>query len=680
VSEKVRAEFRPDIQAIRTVAVLLVVLFHLWPNRLAGGFVGVDVFFVVSGFLINSHILRDVDRDQFSIPRFWARRIRRLLPASLTVLIFTTMGVLAFAPSSLWSQWLAEVNSSIFYFENWVLAANSVDYLALDNSPSPTQHFWSLGVEEQFYLFWPLLIALAMLVVPKVYKHRRRTAIFIMLSTITISSLALGIYSTIKDPAIAYFSTPVRAWEFGVGALIAFVPGLVNKFWQPVLSVFGLVVIIVTGFVYSPEVPFPGTAALIPVLATALVIYANNNSGSIGKLFSFRPIQWIGDHSYAIYLWHWPLIVLAPFVLHVEKLSTLAKLALIVVTFTLAAISAALIERPLMSSGIKPNLRPRTVFALLLAVSTAFSGSVALAIDGTAKPIVKNIDDANKLALALPKCFGAQALAIGSENCINRELKGLYPSIDAATSDNGIDKTGCKSMNRSEWKPKDCQIGVAGSKVRIALAGDSHMAQYRGAFVRLAKLNKWHVDLFVKGGCPFSYSSRVQDAELTASCKKWVVEVKRRVLEGQYNAVITSQSSGVDWVVKPGASQQEAAIQGITGLWADLTKNNIPVVALKDNPKSVDKVLQCLQLKTQMQCSEKSSKAYKFDPQVTAANRVGSPLVTLVDLDRFFCTKGECKPVIGHVIVYREDSHLTNTYGLTLSPFIEPFVLEAIKK
>jgi peptidoglycan/LPS O-acetylase OafA/YrhL len=680
VSARVRGDFRPDIQALRTVAVLLVVLFHLWPARVPGGFVGVDVFFVVSGFLINSHILRDVDRGEFSIPKFWARRIRRLLPASLTVLVFTTLGILTFAPRSLWAQWLSEINSSIFYFENWVLASNSVDYLALDNSPSPTQHFWSLGVEEQFYLVWPLLIALAMLVVPKVYKHKRRQAIFLFLLAITIASLVFGVISTTTEPAISYFSTPVRAWEFGVGALIAFVPGLVSKFWQPLLSVIGILGIITTGFVYSPQIPFPGTAALFPVLATALVIYANLNSGFIAKLFALKPIQWIGDHSYAIYLWHWPLIILTPFVIQEEKLSAPVKLVLIVLTCTLAAVSAALVERPLMSSGLKPNLRPRYVFAILLMVSTIFSGSVALAIENSNKPIEKSVEDSNNLAKDLPRCFGAQAMVLGEDKCINKDLKGPYPSLEAATSDTGVTEAGCKLMTRSEWKPKDCQIGVAGSEIRIALAGDSHMAQYRGAFMRLAKQNNWHVDLFVKGGCPFSKSSRVQDAELTSSCKKWVVEIMRRVTKGNYDLVVTSQASGVEWKTQQGLSQEEIAVRGARTLWAEITASGIPVVAIKDNPKPVDDVLRCLELQTLSKCSTKSSKAFLFDAQVEASRQVDSKLMTLVNLDKFFCAKGNCKPIVGNVLVYREGNHLTNTFTVTLSPFIEPYILAALAK
>jgi hypothetical protein len=603
-----------------------------------------------------------------------------LLPASLTVLAFTAVGVIAFVPNSLWSQWLTEVISSIFYFENWVLAANSVDYLALENQASPTQHFWSLGVEEQFYIVWPLLIALALLIVPKLNKILRRRSILFVLSLVTVASLVFGIYSTNTDPAIAYFSTPVRAWEFGFGALLAFVPALVNRFWQPALSVIGLTTIIINGFLYDSSIPFPGTAALLPVAATALVIYANLDSGFFAKVISFRPIQWIGDHSYAIYLWHWPLIILAPFVLQEEKLSALVKVAILALTFALAAVSAALIERPLMSSGIKPNLRPRAVFATLLVVSTAFAGSIWLTVDNSNRELERRIAEANRLSEQLPDCLGAQAIAVGEENCINKDLVGYYPSIEAAGADTGFDRAVCPLISRSDWKPKDCQIGQASSTTRIALVGDSHAEHFGGAFKRLAKLNNWSVDVFSKGGCPFSNAARVHDAELTQTCKKWIVGVQRQMFTGGFDLVVTSQASGVEWTTSPGMSQEETAEAGLVSLWSSLADKGIPVVVIKDNPRPIPKVLRCLELKSVDECVQQRSAAFLYDPQEAAVSKLNSPLVTLANFDDFFCKEKVCAPVIGNVIVYRDANHLSSTFVKTLSPYIAPLVLEALKQ
>lgn len=672
--------FRADIQALRTVAVLLVVLFHLWPNRISGGFVGVDVFFVVSGYLITNHILRDVETGRFSVFGFWARRARRLIPASFTVLVLTALGIVLWVPLALWGNWLAEVNSSIFYVENWVLAYNSVDYLALDNSASPTQHFWSLGVEEQFYIVWPILIAIALLLVPKTKKSIRRKLMFLILLLVTLSSFGFGVWTTNFDPAVAYFSTPVRAWEFGVGAITAFIPALVHRFWSPTISIFGFAAISSAGLIYDPAIPFPGTAALLPVLATALVIFANVQTGIFSKMIAWRPIQWIGDRSYSIYLWHWPLIILTPYALAEEKLTTIEKIFIVMLALALSAASARFIERPLMSSGIKPNLRPRTVFAALLILSTLIGGLCITAIDSANKQNSNSLENTNKLAQELTRCLGAQAIAVGEESCVNDSLTGFYPDLNASAQDAAYMVSDCGAESRTAWLPEDCQIGIAGSAIRIALVGDSHAGQYRAGLARLAKLNNWSVNSFLKSGCPYTDAVRVHDQELTDSCRKWLKEVKREIWSGNFDVVITSQASGVDWVTNSNQTQEAAAESGLESAWSELARAGIQVLVIKDHPRPAPKWMRCLELNSVADCSQNRSAAFLYDPQIQAVDRLQNPNVKLVDLDKYFCSAELCEPVIGHVIVYKGISHLTGTYVTTLSPYIEPEILSALAR
>ena len=689
MTSKPSNHFRVDIQALRTVAVLLVVVFHFWPKLVTGGFIGVDVFFVISGFLITSHILRDVDRGQFSIVRFWARRARRLLPASFTVLVATAGVVLLFVPMALWSQWLNEIIASVFYFENWVLAANAVDYLALSNTASPTQHFWSLGVEEQFYIAWPLLIALALAVAPKLNQRARRFAMFAILLIITLASLVFGIFDTAAEPAVAYFSTPVRVWEFGIGALVAFMPSLSAKRWSWLISVAGFAVILAAGFRFTTKIEFPGYFALVPVVGTAAVIIAGGTSGAFGKVLGFAPIQFIGDRSYSIYLWHWPILVLAPYVLHSDALSTKMKIALVALSILLAHLSAKFIEKPLMSNGIKPNLKPRFVFAFVLASSLVISGSTYFALQSAAKPIADNLTAANSLANSLPKCFGALAIepapsqstaGTATTSCVNSKLHGLYPSLDAANADSFFAKANCALPLATESKPKMCELGIRGSKIRIAMLGDSHIAHYSGAIDRLAKLHGWAVDVYAKGRCPFTDAMQVGSAALSPSCQKFIPAVLAKVLAGHYDLVVTSRAS-VNEASTPLTSADKVALQqGLVSIWQRLTSAGIGVVVIKDSPRPVGKVLTCLGHKSIDQCSIDEAKSFKYDPQAGAVAAAKNPLVTLVNLDRFFCSNQICKPVIGHVIVYKDANHLTNTYVKTLSPFIEPYLVAALVK
>ncbi|MEY4349039.1 MAG: hypothetical protein RL719_336, partial [Actinomycetota bacterium] len=626
-----RNEHRLDIQALRTIAVSLVVLFHLWPSRVSGGFVGVDVFFVISGFLITSHILRDVEKQRFSVARFWARRVRRLLPASFTVLLATAITVLIFAPISLWQQWLREVQASIFYVENWVLAADSVDYLALANTASPTQHFWSLATEEQFYILWPLLISAALFAVGKA-STRSRLAMLLTLATLTVASLAYGIYATATDPAVAYFSTPVRAWEFGAGALLAFAPPLAHKLWSPIMVVAGLGAIGFSGLALTPEMAFPGTVALIPVLGTVAVLWAAVSQGPLAPLLALKPIQWVGDKSYSIYLWHWPLIILAPYVLK-DDLSLPVRLAIVALTIVLAWFSATLIEKPFGNFGRWPNVRPRTVFASLAIISLVFAGSLSVGVEHSKQVIAQDAAAAAKAANEANRCFGAAARAPGQQPCENSKLKGMFPSLAAAAEDRGIDPKVCGVMVRADSKPKVCHLGVKDSSIRIAAIGESHIGHYVGGLEDLAKKNHWALDIIWKAACPFSNAARHQDAEMMTACASWVGQAQKLLIAGNYDLVITSQKSGVEWVTQGSKTQKQTAVDGLVSVWNPIVAAGIPVMALKDNPRPRIDVMSCLSVKGYEKCGADRMVSFLFDPQVEAVAKSASPLVTLVQFD-----------------------------------------------
>jgi peptidoglycan/LPS O-acetylase OafA/YrhL len=673
-----KASFRVDIQALRAVAVISVVLFHFWPSFLTGGFVGVDVFFVISGFLITSHILRDVELDRFSIIKFWARRARRLLPASFTTLAFVLLIIVCFIPISFWLQWLSEVISSVFYFENWKLAGDSVDYLALSNTASPTQHFWSLGVEEQFYLVWPILVAIALLITRTRSKSVSRKTVLAFLIAVTVISLAYGIYETAAEPAVAYFSTPVRAWEFGAGALIAFIPTLRGQLLKGVLTSVGFVLILVSAISFNTKLAFPGTAALVPVIGTALVIVGELTEGFIARMLAFKPIQRIGDYSYSIYLWHWPVLILAPFVLNLDTLSNRWKFVLLLVTFILAFSSARFIERPLMSNGWKPNLKPRWVFATILVCSTLISGSSYLALKQSLNPIDENIKVSNQLASTLPDCLGALSL-LSSGDCVNPDLKGFYPSLDAAPTDAFFAKTKCKHLWGKEWKPVRCPIGVANGKVRIAMVGDSHIAHYTGAIKLLAKIHNWTVDVYAKGACPLTNATTIGNLVLDESCQKWIPAAAKDIIAGHYDLIMTSRES-IDESTNPlTQAQKDQAIQGTVSMWQEILTSKSKLLVIKDNPRPIDSDLRCLALKSVAKCSNSKANAFKFDPQILAAKQLNSSSVYFVNFDKYFCPTNLCPPAIGHVVIYRDSNHLTNTYVETLSPMLEASILQSLK-
>lgn len=418
-----RRSIRRDIEGLRALAVGLVVAYHLWPGRLPGGFVGVDVFLVVSGFLITTHLLEHPPRRAHDLVVFWGRRIRRLLPASFLVLLVTLVLAWQFAPVTQWAETARQVLASTFYVENWALASSAVDYLAADNAPSPVQHLWSLGVEEQFYLVWPVLVlalAWAGRRLTRGRGDRSRMAITAGLGIVVMASFAWSLYLTSADPARAYFETPVRVWELGAGALLAGVAPAVARglgeraVIRAVLAWAGLAAIVAGAFLLDGSTPFPGTAALWPVLGTLAVIAAHaEGRGSPHRLLALGPVQYVGSISYSVYLWHWPLIVLFPYVVGHNR-NVLESVGIVLVTLVLAALTKAFVEDRLR--GSRPLGVPLWRTYVFMAVGMAL---LVLAVTYVRSDLAR-VEQASedRLAAAVAgddPCFGAGALA--TEGC-----------------------------------------------------------------------------------------------------------------------------------------------------------------------------------------------------------------------------------------------------------------------
>ena len=500
----------------------------------------------------------------------------------------------------------------------------------------------------------------------------------LILVIITLSSLIYGIYLTQAEPAIAYFSTPVRAWEFGAGALIAFAPAIKNKVVASITSLIGLVLIGYASFTFTSALPFPGVWALVPVLGAVAVIVGSANSGLLGKVFEFKPFQWVGERSYSIYLWHWPIIILLPYAIGAE-LNTETKLAAFALTLVLATLTTAFIEKPFLPGGSIPKFQPITVFSSLIVISGIMVGSLAVGIAQANAIIAKEKKKTDDIVNGSLDCFGAGARAPGKAPCLDPDLKGLYPSLATAAADNYWPEN-CVVTNREDVEPIGCEVGNANSNTRIALVGDSHAKHYAAAFVDLAKKNNWSVEIFVKGGCPFSTAERSRDdTVLTKACSVYVQNMQKIITEEQYDLVITSQKNGVEWITK-GKSQEETAISGLEEAWSTVIDQGIPVLAIKDSPMPIAKVIRCLEINAPKDCTLPRTEAFLFDPQIQAVERLNNELVTLVKFDDVYCDKTKCFSVIGIAIVYRDANHLTSTFTRTLARFLSPSIQSALAK
>ncbi|RIJ69733.1 acyltransferase [Nakamurella silvestris] len=295
-----RSAFLPEVQALRALAVLFVVLFHLWPKQVTGGYIGVDVFFVISGFLISSHLLKEVaETGGVRLVRFWARRVRRLLPAAFLTLAVTLACVFLFVPTDLWKPSLKEVAGSALYVQNWVLARASVDYFAEDNAATAVQHYWSLAVEEQFYVIWPVLVLLTVLLLRRASIRVRTSGLAAGMAVVFAGSLAYSIHIAHSSQAAGYFSTFSHAWEFAAGGLLAMAYPRIATFvlaqggaWRAATSWVGWGVLVYSGLVFDGSTLFPGSAALLPTLGVVLVIAAGQTAvpWGPGALVLARPV------------------------------------------------------------------------------------------------------------------------------------------------------------------------------------------------------------------------------------------------------------------------------------------------------------------------------------------------------------------------------------------------------
>jgi len=337
------SNFRFDIQALRALAVLLVVGFHFDVPGVSGGFIGVDIFYVISGYLISSLLMRELEeKGTVDLSAFYARRIKRLLPSAVLVFLVTIFAVTAvYSPHETRAATSSSI-ASLSYLSNFWFALNATDYLNATSSEDPFLHSWSLAVEEQFYLIWPIIFFLMWK-----FKNRKR-AVLIGLSCLTIVSFVCGLVVIQWNQPWAFFMSPLRAWEFSLGAIVLLVKkNSSRRFLSEIFLLTGFFTILGAAYFYSNSTFYPGAAALLPVIGTCAMLHAGENASPanaiIGRLVRTDFVQLIGNVSYSWYLWHWPVAVL----LHELRYdSPLEKFYGILMSFVLALLTLYLIENP----------------------------------------------------------------------------------------------------------------------------------------------------------------------------------------------------------------------------------------------------------------------------------------------------------------------------------------------
>lgn len=660
------SRFRPDVEGLRAVAVGLVLWYHAGLPWLDGGFAGVDVFFVISGFLITGQLVREVERTgRVSLPRFYARRAKRLFPAAATVLLSTCALVLAVFPTTTWKDFGGDIAASAAYLVNWRLAERSVDYLAEDTQQSPVQHFWSLAVEEQYYILWPLLILALAVVVRRTSLPVRPTLAVGLGALIVLPSLAWSVHLTEVEAPRAYFVTTTRLWELGIGALVA----IGSHLWvrapraaAAALGWAGLATIALGAALQDTTVPWPGSAALVPTLGAAAVLVAGFAAGDAGplRLLRLRPMTWVGALSYSLYLWHWPLVVAAG---QVWPDAAWAPVAAVVVSVVPAWLTYRLVEGPVRHH---PLFSVRARPALSLGLALTLVGVLAGFAVSRAAPQAQLADPSS--------APGAAALAPDPGRAsVSTEPGPMTPDPLEATEDlPSLYAENCQVSVADEGL-KTCEFGDPDGDTVVALVGDSKISQWLPAVEEIAKERGYKVVTYVRSACAFSATLNAMEGGAAQRCQEWGTQVIDRLTGDERPDVVLTSSVRSEGVDSAGDRSVEALGEGYATYWERLEDAGVRVGVITDNPAPQEPVYTCV---------AEHPDDYMTACQVPFALGQGTPAlldgtervsgVEVIDVLPWVCPADTCWPVIGQVLLYRQGSHLTATYARSLEDVIAP--------
>lgn len=679
-----RSAFRPDIEGLRAVAVLAVLAFHAGVPGTAGGFVGVDVFFVISGYLITGLLVREaVTTGRIRLGDFFSRRARRLLPSAAVVL-----GAVAVA-----GAWLTvplrradleyDVVAAALSVANWRFVSQQTDYLAAGHGQSPLLHFWSLAVEEQFYLFWAPLLAVIVLCAARAVRRGRavRSAVALVAAPLVLGSFALSLYWTGHSVSLAYLGTPSRVWQFGVGALLALLPWHLMRGPRPLRLLCGWAGAAAIGWCvvsYDASTPYPGYAALVPTLATAAVILAaipgrgeRNAQGAygVGRLLSGRAPRAVGRLSYTLYLWHWPVLVLAE--ARFGALGWPAKTAL-----TLAAVLPALatmrwVEQPLRRSRTVSELPRRGlsvgVSAIVLPVVLALVvGSTTLHLLGPATPgDMKGLPPGAASGPSLLTRTAGAPLADGP----------VVPSPVQARKDFPPDAP-CEVAPAVTSSP-DCLFGAVDSPDRIVLLGDSHAGQWFSPMLALASERGWALQELVKQGCPLP-RLEVHNPQLGRAyreCDTWRADALDRLRQQPKPRLIVIAS------LNRYTADAKLLAEGWEKTLEPLRAIGAPIVYLEDTPVPGTDIPACVSGSPESPgaCAFGRADAWQPDP---LARRIASgalPGVRGISVNPVLCPGDgpTCPAVVDRILLYRDDAHLTNVAAVVLTPRLDRLLTES---
>ncbi|GAB3644762.1 acyltransferase family protein [Glycomyces tarimensis] len=666
--------FRPDIEGLRAIAVGLVVLGHAGFPHLDGGYVGVDVFFVISGFLITSLLLRELTATgRISVAGFYARRATRLLPMAATVTVATLAASWLWLPPTRFASIAGDALAGSLYFVNYRLAAEGTEYLNGDEAPSPFQHYWSLAVEEQFYLVWPLLLIAVGLLLRRRPELVRDGLTVVLLAIIGVTFAAGAVLSG-HDPVWSYFGLHTRGWELAIGALVAVgatafarMPGLAAA----LLMWGGLAAIVWSSFGFDESTVFPGTAAAVPVLGTAAAIAGGCAAPRLGAggMLGRPAFQVLGRCSYGLYLWHWPILMIGPAALGVEATVRL-NLVLVAAALGLTAITHEVVENPVRFASWCKR-RPRRGVGLGVAL-TAVSAAAAFGAGSLFAPQAVGTGE----AVETPEVDTVAELneLIRRSNAITEAPSNLTPTpLDAKSDLAEIYGSGCHAATETvAFEP--CVFGEEGGDTEVVLFGDSHAASWFPALERLASDRGWELTSYTKSGCPAPAIAKNAEAlgGRYHQCEEWRELVIQELVERRPDMIVVASSEN-NTPLTDGLDADQTWIEGWKRTLERLLGTGAEIVLPSNPPKFGESVPDCVSAKLDdlTACGGPADELIRHrerEQRVLAeAERLG---VHTIDVTDWFCADGHCPVIVGNMIAYRDSHHFNETYGVFLAPVL----------
>ena len=731
------ATFRPDIEGLRSVAVLLVLVYHAKFGVASGGLIGVDVFFVLSGFLITSLLLRELaTTGTISLANFWARRARRLLPASGLVLVVTLVAGRVVLDGLSQGDLARDAVAASLFVANIRFWKVGTDYLAEGLQESALLHYWSLAVEEQFYLVWPSIL----LVLVRFARASRRT-VAAFIGVVWLVSLIACVwlsYDSGTNQSWAFFMLPARAWELLSGAALALTGGVLLRAGRQLTAVLGWVglgAIVAMAVVYDSSPAFPGWVVAIPVVGTMLVINAGSTDVPEGPmlLLRARPLQWIGARSYAIYLWHFPILVLAGVQWgaggQIGGLSVPARVALLAGSVALAAVSQHYIENPVRFS---PALAKVPVRSLAMGAWVVLAGigasvlvlnnppelsagvvaaEVTLAVTPSSAPVADSapgvtaagpattapttattvpttattvaasaVADASKdNPVALAPLIAANLPALTEATGTSKVPSNLTPSLNSARDDlPQVYDNGC-ILDVGDNSPKQCIYGDANGSVTIVLFGDSHAAEWMPALHKVASQNGWRLIVHTKKACPDAEIPTDKDPNGT-DCAAWRSDVIDLIGGMQPDLVIMSSYRYKQVGAAAGRNPDQVWKEGIDLTVSKVRPLTTHLMLLGDSATPKDDVPSCLagNVSNVSSCMNSRSGAVRPDRLAVEREVAAKYDADFVPTSDWMCTDAACPVIVGNILMYRDNSHITATAAEFLAPYLEAAVKSII--